>query len=125
MGQLSLRIASSDLSAKCGLQEQPFLLLIAEVLQSLDEHESVKGKRSGVAKEGGLECLVASVQGKIIVKPYYFLGVGSHHVCPRLVKDTWVELHDWIIGDKSQRLLELIKALLAAIEEVRELQQIK
>ena len=77
-----MRIAASDFSAESRLQEQPLLLLIAEVLQSLDEHEPVKGKRSGVAEERGLEGLIASIQGKIIMKPDYFLGVGSHHVRP-------------------------------------------
>lgn len=57
----------------------------------------------------------------MIVKPDHFLGVGSHHVCSGLVKYAGVELHDWIVGDKSQCLLELFKALLAAIKKVGEL----
>lgn len=59
------------------------------------------------------------------MKPDHFLSIGSHHVCPGLVKDTGVKLHDWVVGDKSQCLLELFEALLAAIEEVRELRLVE
>ena len=125
MSQLGLGVACCDFSAESGLQDQLILLLVAEVLQRLDEHESVERERRGVAEDGGLEVLIGPVQGKVTVKLDHFLGVGSHHVGPGLVKDAGVEPHDWVVGDQSEGLLKLIEVLLAGVEEVGELQLVE
>lgn len=128
MSQLRLCVAAQNLPFEGRLVEGPALLLVAEVVESRQEHLRVEREGSLVVEEVSLGNLRRAVEGKevvVLVEPKDLFSHVAHHIFPGLVEEGGIEAENGVVVDDLLLSEVVFEPLLAPVDEVGEFQPAK